>query len=70
MTNWLVTTPVEGEGSFITDDPGILALAERIIRLSDYTQDGEEYIIRKADYLNTKPLANPSRTRLTLVHSV
>jgi hypothetical protein len=51
VTNWLVSTPNDGEGSFETDDEGISHLAARIIRDADKMRDGDYYIIRKADYL-------------------
>jgi hypothetical protein len=56
MTNWLVTTPDDDEGSFETDDEGVMFLAARIIRAADLIPDGSYYMIRKADYLNTKPV--------------
>jgi hypothetical protein len=68
VTAWLITTPFEAEGSFVTDDEGVLELAKRIIREAPVIDNGDEYIIRKANYMRTKPVANPNRVRhLTVV---
>jgi hypothetical protein len=60
MTNWLIT--VDGEDSFETDDEGIKAFAECILREADLTPDGSYYIIRKADYLDTQPVKSGTIT--------
>jgi hypothetical protein len=67
MTNWLVTY---GDGdfdegvSYETDDKGLRDLIDRTTRMPGLMADGSDYIvIRKANYLVTKTVANPKRTR-------
>lgn len=70
MTTWLITYgggDFDDGVSYETNDAGLSGLIERTITNPGFMVDGTDFlIIRKANYLNTT-VANPNRTRLTVV---
>ncbi len=59
MTRWLVTFDVgtDDEACFEYGDDALLRVIKEHVILADVQPDGNVVMIRKADYLNTKPVS-------------